>query len=182
MIFWGRNRCSWQCTCQKKRCAWQTSWNPKFISMGLCNFLDVPSHFGMKYDRPWNMVKKLLELFNAQSKLKKIRCYAEHVTKWQEMIFFLQQHCRQICHIFDGFDPNSFKQCGWIQWWNQQKIGLKCWKPIQYYQVVASKKSCRLPALRQLRRSQQKVVVHLWLRRNIGRVIRSHRYHGGNYW
>jgi hypothetical protein len=25
----------------------------------------------MKYDRPWNMVKKLLELFNAQSKLKK---------------------------------------------------------------------------------------------------------------
>ena len=56
--------------------------------MGLCNFLDVPSHFGMKYDRPWNMVKKLLELFNAQSKLKKIRCYAENVTKWQEMIFF----------------------------------------------------------------------------------------------
>ena len=48
---------------------------------GLCNFLDFPSHFGMKYDRPWNMVKKLLELFNAQSKLKKNRCYAEHVRK-----------------------------------------------------------------------------------------------------
>ena len=27
----------------------------------LCNFLDFPSHFGMKYDRPWNMGQKLLD-------------------------------------------------------------------------------------------------------------------------
>ena len=30
---------------------------------GLCNFLDFPSRFGMKYDSPWNMGKKLLDIY-----------------------------------------------------------------------------------------------------------------------
>ena len=38
MVFLGRNRYSWQCTCQKKRCAWQASWNPNFTPMESLQF------------------------------------------------------------------------------------------------------------------------------------------------
>ena len=106
---------------------------------------------------------------------KKNRCYAEHVRKWQEMEIFQQQHCRFAIYLMD-LTQTVLHNADEYNDETSKKTGLKCWKPIQYYQVVASKKSCRLPALRQLRRGQQKVVVHLWLRRNIGRVIRSHRY------
>ena len=38
---------------------------------GLRNSLKFPSYFGMEYARPWNMGKKLLEIYNIHNILSK---------------------------------------------------------------------------------------------------------------
>ena len=56
--------CSRQRTCQKKRSTWQTVWNTHFTWKGSSQFLKFPSYFGMEYARPWNMGKKLLDIYH----------------------------------------------------------------------------------------------------------------------
>ena len=40
-LLWGKNMCSRQCTCQKKRSTWQTVWNANFTWKGSSQFPEI---------------------------------------------------------------------------------------------------------------------------------------------